>query len=154
MLQEFYQANSAVLWLASILITFVFGVWVPGYVYRKLEARNEELLELVTQGSNIRTVLMQEVAARPDVHVKPVSHTYDKLYVKELLRRLVAQFSEDEIKELAFNMDIEWENLGGNGKAGKALEFVKFVERQGRVGDLETEVLKVRPNFFLSTEAL
>lgn len=151
MLFEYYQTYAGVGWPLFLILALVTTLLVPGFYYHRVARQNQALLDLVQQSRAMRGALIEEVEARPPVLIK-TQRRYDNVYVKELLSRIVKRFSEDELKNLAFSLDVDYENLGGDGKAGKALEFVKFIERQERIAALENEILKVRPNFFMSVE--
>ena len=49
---------------------------------------------------------------------------------------LVDRFSIDEIRTLCFELGIEYEELDGDGRTGKARELITYVERRGRTQDL------------------
>ncbi len=55
----------------------------------------------------------------------------------ELLDYLREKFNDNELRDLCFTLGIEYENLGGEGKAGKARELVYYCTRHGQLPDLE-----------------
>lgn len=55
-------------------------------------------------------------------------------------------FSLEELITLAFKLDIDYENLVGEGKSGKIRELIIYLERKGRLNDLISEVARIRPN--------
>ncbi len=54
-----------------------------------------------------------------------------------LRKNLVACFSEDEIRTLCFDMQIDYDDLGGGGKSSKVRELVAYCERHNRFAELE-----------------
>jgi hypothetical protein len=63
------------------------------------------------------------------------------------LRRILAEyFNDDELRDLSFDMSIDYESLPGVGKASKARELIAFVERYGRFQDLVEHTRSLRPN--------
>ena len=61
----------------------------------------------------------------------------------ELRRTLDARFSREEIKDLCFDLDIDFENLPGQGK--KAREVVAHCRRNERLRELEKRMQALRP---------
>jgi hypothetical protein len=59
-------------------------------------------------------------------------------------KRIMDGFNLAEIEELCYQLDVEFENLGGTGKSGKARELVKYMERRGRLGELDLKVRELR----------
>jgi len=59
---------------------------------------------------------------------------------------LVSSFSDSELKELAFDLGLDIEQLGGKAKSERALELIGYFERRGDLAKLQAAVQKVRPN--------
>lgn len=55
----------------------------------------------------------------------------------ELLKFLREKFSDHELRDLCFELAIDYESLGGEGKVAKARELVAFCERRDRLIELE-----------------
>lgn len=51
---------------------------------------------------------------------------------------LLASFNEEEVIDLCFELGVSFENLAGQGLAGKAREVVLLLAREGRLADLVT----------------
>jgi len=49
---------------------------------------------------------------------------------------LSTHFDEEELRTLCFDLDVRYDDLPGEGAAGKARELVAFLERHGRVNDV------------------
>ena len=64
----------------------------------------------------------------------------------ELRQRLTDHFSEDELRTLCFDMGLDYEDLTGEGKTGKARELVALVERQNNMARLIAQCRLLRPN--------
>lgn len=66
-------------------------------------------------------------------------------------------FNDEEIKDVCFRMQIDYNDLAAEGRAGKIRELVLFVERHGRVQEFHKLIRKLRPrlpwNYSLSEEA-
>jgi hypothetical protein len=54
-------------------------------------------------------------------------------------------FSLDEIESLCFNMGIDFESLGGEGRGAKIRELIAFCQRRGRDEELVARVQAERP---------
>lgn len=65
---------------------------------------------------------------------------------KRLARLLDQYFDEEELKVLAFDLDLDWDNLQGRTKSTKARAIVLRCEKQGKGDDLKRLVLEARPN--------
>lgn len=57
---------------------------------------------------------------------------------------LISEFSLEELKELAFDLGIDYESLPHFSKAGFCLELIGFFERRDNLGFLLEEVLRHR----------
>ena len=61
---------------------------------------------------------------------------------------LATYFSDGELRDLCFDLGIDYESLPGEGKASKARELVAYCQRRDRLTDLETACRRLRPNAF------
>ena len=59
----------------------------------------------------------------------------------ELLERLRQLFSEGEIRDICFELDIDYESLSGSGKGGKSRELINYLSRRERLNDLINNLL-------------
>jgi hypothetical protein len=64
----------------------------------------------------------------------------------ELRRLLIAHFDESELRDLCFELAIDYEDLPGQGKRSKCRELVTYVRRRGLTSKLVAECRKQRPN--------
>lgn len=64
-----------------------------------------------------------------------------------ILRQVITKhFSDSELRDLCFDLNIDYENLPGQGKGDKARELVAYVGRHNRIAELVKEVRSLRPN--------
>jgi serine/threonine protein kinase len=68
----------------------------------------------------------------------------DSVRIK-LLDLITAHFSEPELQELAFRLDIDYDDLSGTNRRTKALQLVLFCERMGRLPELVALGAAFRP---------
>jgi hypothetical protein len=59
---------------------------------------------------------------------------------------LVEYFSEDELRDLAFELGIEFSDLPGESRSAKAREIAKYFSRRDRLPDLVSYGRRKRPN--------
>ena len=64
----------------------------------------------------------------------------------ELRQILTTYFNENELRDLCFDLDVDYDGLPGEEKGGKARELIAYLERRGRVSDLMETVKSLRPN--------
>lgn len=63
-----------------------------------------------------------------------------------LRKNLIRYFSEDELRDLAFDLSLDHEILSGDNKRGFARELIIYCERLGRIPDLVAACRERRPN--------
>ncbi|RMG93965.1 MAG: hypothetical protein D6706_14645, partial [Chloroflexi bacterium] len=68
---------------------------------------------------------------------------------KVIHETLVTHFSLEELRVLCFQLNIEYENLEGSNKSGKALALVKYAQRHNRYTDLVNAIRQERPHLNL-----
>ena len=66
--------------------------------------------------------------------------------LSQLHRKLSRLFDEGELRTLCFNLDIDYEDLPGQGKSNKARELIGYLNRRERIEELEEMVNWLRPN--------
>jgi hypothetical protein len=69
----------------------------------------------------------------------------ERLELLASLRQILTdRFNSEELQTLCFELGIEYENLGGQGKAGKARELIGYVERRDLIIELISAGEKLR----------
>jgi Domain of unknown function (DUF4062)/Effector-associated domain 7 len=63
----------------------------------------------------------------------------------DLHAALVRHFDTEELKTLCFVLGVDYDNLGGSGKEGKARDLITYMERRGKVDALAAEFRRLRP---------
>ena len=61
----------------------------------------------------------------------------------ELAKFIRDKFNDSELRDLCFELHIDYESLPGEGKAAKARELVSFCERRDRLPELERAARQV-----------
>lgn len=67
-------------------------------------------------------------------------------YRAKLRENLVDTFGDNDLRDLCFDMDIDYESLPGQGKSAKARELIAYCERRGRLPQLVAKLYGLRPN--------
>lgn len=65
---------------------------------------------------------------------------------KNYLHLLYDLFDEQDVREMAFIVDVDYDNLEGDEKRGRLLSLVQMMKRQGRLAELEELARQKRPN--------
>jgi hypothetical protein len=63
---------------------------------------------------------------------------------------LVESFSMSELRDICFDLSIDFDDLPGESKRVKVIELIGFLQRRGRLDDLVRLVLTHRPHLTLS----
>ena len=71
----------------------------------------------------------------------------DPRHATHLRKGLSEQFKLDELASLCTDLGIDFENLGGEGKEGKARELIAFCLRRNWLDDLVARCEELRPRF-------
>lgn len=61
---------------------------------------------------------------------------------------LLQHYTLDGLKTLCFNLFVDYDNLGGDTKTAKARELILFLERAGRLEELEAALVREQPRAF------
>ena len=90
------------------------------------------------------------VDAQATIAVEPVPSPKPKTkptetYRSQLRQNLVASFNDSELRDLCFDMGVDYESLKGEGKSDKVRELVAYCERRQIVPDLVAKCKELRP---------
>ncbi len=65
----------------------------------------------------------------------------------QLRQMLDISFDEEELRTIAFDLQVDYDALPGRGKAAKTRELVALLQRSGRVAELVAISAQLRPHF-------
>jgi hypothetical protein len=68
----------------------------------------------------------------------------------DLLKWIREKFNDNELRDLCFELDIDYESLPGEGKAAKVRELVTYCQRRDRLVDLEQVAQRMHAKSALS----
>jgi hypothetical protein len=122
----------------------------PGVVNGILEARkNIQQIKKVLRGWRVRVEDHPNdgdpsPATSPSVSLPqtpPVS--IDRIRLRDIL---ISYFNEEELRDIAFDLNIDYESLSGSGKGAKAREMIVYMINRNRYDELVDKVRELRPN--------
>jgi hypothetical protein len=74
----------------------------------------------------------------------------EREYLTQLREILSSRFNLEELRTLCFDLDVDYENLSGEGLTAKARELVAFLENRGRLSALIEWMKQGRPDIDLT----
>jgi hypothetical protein len=93
---------------------------------------------------------LEEAAICLKNHLPQIKVEYDdnnlKEYIVSLANFVTNSFSKEELKQLCFDLGVDYEDLPGNRKLDKAREFVLYFARRNDLAELADGILKERPH--------
>ena len=75
-----------------------------------------------------------------------VIQEHDRIDRNALRQSLETCFDSDELQALCFDIGVDYEDLGGDGLAAKALKLILYCQRRGLVDDLQRRCRVLRPH--------
>lgn len=72
---------------------------------------------------------------------------------KQVATVLSQYYSTSELQTMSFELGVDYEDIGGQGKSGKARELVTFMNRRGRLGEIVAYVRETRPQVAIAGES-
>jgi len=113
----------------------------PGNRIDRVQALAKELA-LTLGVPNVR-ILRQGSSVQLEIPLGEV--TSEPVSLTKLRQILADKFDEDELRDLCFDLRVDYQDLAGAGKRGKARELVAYLDRRGRIHELVIKVYKQRP---------
>ena len=130
-----------VLILGSFLIIIsVLGILAGGSVSLTVDSENPSILQIVTL-----IIVILGATYFFIVFKKSENHT-NEIPDKGLLNILVSRFDLEELKDLCFDLKIDFDNLQGKAKKDKARELLNYCKRHNLIQELKEQVIKQRPD--------
>ncbi len=104
--------------------------------YRVADFIAKDIFDIPAFVKSVREALNQSSTARAGA--API--------LSQLLHLLTERFSESELRTLCFHLGMDYDDLSGEGKAGKARELVAFLKRRQRIPELVAVIKQLRPD--------
>lgn len=106
-----------------------------------------EVIRLRRQAEHTEQALLRNEEEQVEVSrlLEDAAATTNTTQRSNLVEFMARHFNDEEIKDVCFRMQIEYNDLAAEGRSGKIRELVLFVERHGRVQELHKLVRKLRP---------
>lgn len=120
-----------------------------------LDLRDYYGLDYYLEKDRIEPIEVKKAISRALERVRVIQNETESLSTSSYhvsprkLREIIDHFfSEEELKDLCFIIDIEYEVLGGVGKSGKSRELITFAKRHGRYNELLKTCYDLRSHAF------
>lgn len=116
--------------------------------YRQLLAQYPYIIRRIIELESFRDRVRQrpsDTTGKQAVGLLPPEVSRFSLSAIKLRKALAIYFNEQEIRDLCFELSVDYEDLGGEGKSARARELTLLLERQGRLQDLEKMCRELRP---------
>ena len=101
----------------------------------------EKLLDALELAWDTKTIPVSENLDTPNQSLEYPSEL-------DIYRAIEKYFNIDEIKTLCANLDIDYDNLQGQGRNDKASELIRHCQRQETTANLIDEIQSMYPNLF------
>ena len=69
----------------------------------------------------------------------------ERKFLLRYAEKIDGRFNHEELRELCFILECEYDDLSGQAKYSKARELVLYLDRRNRLGELQNVVLQLRP---------
>lgn len=106
---------------------------------KRLERRLENLEEQINSLDVELQKLKQGAKTQSDTETKSIG-------LQKFRNNLGAFFNTSDLKELCFNLEINYEDLEGESRKAKILDLVEYGVRHNRLADLKAEISRLRPH--------
>jgi hypothetical protein len=84
--------------------------------------------------------------AAPPAAPATATRALDREYLIRLRQTLTARFDVGELRTLCFDLGVDYDDLPGQGRASKARELIRYLERRDRIPDLVSFGGQMRPD--------
>jgi len=125
--------------IARFSPTLASKVGVP--TEQGLDVVIEEIANAVQPSGSVSQISEQSQFGTPATKIGSVPNDPQRLR-----SILVSNFSDAELRELAYTLEIDYEDLGGDTKGRRVIELIGYCQRRGRLDELEKAVMVARPH--------
>ena len=70
----------------------------------------------------------------------------DTHQLKQIHQQILQHFNDEELRTLCFHVGVEYDDLGGRGRAANARELVQWTQRNNRLPSLMALIKEARPH--------
>jgi hypothetical protein len=100
----------------------------------------------------IAQILNRRLFSYGNIENNPKQPPRNRSQRKRLRKILSEKFNEEELRNICFDLDVNYENLEGKGNSSKARELVLYCERYSRIDELVAAVKTLRPKVDWNSE--
>jgi hypothetical protein len=124
----------------------LYGIDIPLSIYNT-EMKIHQDIELITLELQNRgeTVDLGDNSTTPSSAKKQIT-MLQRITRYKLRQNLIHYLNEEELKDLCFDIHIDYDTLSGSGKGAKIRELITYCERNGRITELINKCQDLRPN--------
>jgi hypothetical protein len=87
-----------------------------------------------------------DLARTLEANTADVIQDADRVDRATLRKKLVDLFSLEELQQICFDLGVDYEDLGSEGKSAKAVKLILFCQRRGRMNELMRACHELRPD--------
>lgn len=99
-------------------------------------ASDTTIVQLLHDTPQLNAYLIAERQAAADI---------DHANLVQLFQKVDQHFNDSELADLAFQLNVDYQDLGGSGKRDRARELITYVQRRVRLPELINLVTALRP---------
>lgn len=96
--------------------------------------------------SEIHTTQQSDPANRNEPALTEKTDADDNTFATKLFQILCDHFDLEELRTLCFHLNVEYDDLRGEGRLAKARELIKFMQRTDQLNFLWNTIQQVRPD--------
>lgn len=131
----------------SVMITIevpeeAAAILVSMFLREDIELRTLQITKVESSHYPIKEKLAN---MRPDERGRCSKVDLEHIDLTKLRECIVIYFNESEIKDVCFDLQVDYESLSGQGKSDKARELVAFFKRRGQIDELVSLLCQQRP---------
>ncbi len=122
--------------ILSILLVRTALIFLSG----SIDTTENRLIVLAT----FMLVIFEFLKAKKYTQLNYIEYTNKKRNRANLFRLIITDFDEGELRKLCFYLGIDYENLPGQTRVDKVRELVYYMDRHGRITELEDRINYLR----------
>jgi hypothetical protein len=127
-------------------LCFDLGINFDSLPGETMQNKSQELIVYLQRHDRIEELVNQIRRLRPNIILQETDPVGFAVKERGRLRNILTnKFNEEDLKNLSFDLGIDYEDLPAYGRQGKAREIVNFFERRGRLKELQEAIERLRP---------
>jgi len=103
------------------------------------------LIELISKSTR-KSITRQQVESLIEATMPPATALPELKHLVSLIQTLATRFDTEDLRTLCFSLGVDYDDLPAEGKANRARELVKYLERRDQIPDLIEAGRELRPD--------